>query len=94
MFFLTILAETFFDSLDEVIEHPPEFFALLGRTVPASGTFFMSYVMLLALASFPGELARLGPLILQWLQFKRGLALDTEKMRVMEPGHIDYGKSV
>eukprot|EP00035_Acanthoeca_spectabilis_P009999 m.176273 g.176273 ORF g.176273 m.176273 type:complete len:825 (+) comp14895_c0_seq19:3120-5594(+) len=92
VFFLTILAETFFDSLDEVIEHPPEFFALLGRTVPASGTFFMSYVMLLALASFPGELARLGPLILQWLQFKRGLALDTEKMRVMEPGHIDYGK--
>jgi hypothetical protein len=48
-------------------------------------------VLLQALGPLSSELARLGPLIIQWLQFKRGVTVDTERMRIMEPGSIDFG---
>eukprot|EP00038_Savillea_parva_P022804 m.38680 g.38680 ORF g.38680 m.38680 type:complete len:810 (+) comp5690_c0_seq2:75-2504(+) len=90
VFFLTMLASAIFDALDTVLADPTKIFSILGETVPGAGNFFIAYVMLQALGAFPGELARVAPLILQKF-FLRNCALDTERMRIMEPGTIDYG---
>lgn len=91
VFFLTTLASAIFSSLNDITNQPLSIFSLLGETVPGAGTFFLSYVLLQGLGRFPAQLARLGPLVLsKW--FLRKEELDSEKIRAMEPGMMDYGE--
>lgn len=90
VFFLTMLSSAIFASLDVVLADPTQIFSILGETVPGAGNFFIAYVVLQAFGKFPGELARIVPLILQKF-FLRSVALDTERMKIMEPGTMDYG---
>mmetsp|Transcript_20394 Transcript_20394/g.52998 ORF Transcript_20394/g.52998 Transcript_20394/m.52998 type:complete len:803 (+) Transcript_20394:300-2708(+) len=93
VFFLTMLASAIFDSLNEVIDKPAAIFTILGGTVPGAGDFFIAYVLLQGLGKFSFELVRIVPLILSKF-FLRSAVLDTERMKIMEPGSIDYGKQL
>lgn len=88
-----MLASAIFASLDGVLSKPLSIFSLLGQTIPGVGSFFVSYVLLQAFGKFPGELARVGPLLMTTLKLRSpSITIDTERMKVLEPGSIDYGK--
>jgi hypothetical protein len=58
--------------------------------VPASGGFFLAYVLLQMLGRFPMELANPGALAMQTL-FLSVEKIDTQRMEIMEPITMDYG---
>jgi hypothetical protein len=62
----------------DLADHPSEIVNLFATTLPAQSTFFMTYIALGALNVLPGELLRLGSLVVttikkKWLQTSRGL---------------------
>jgi len=62
----------------DLADHPSEIVNLFATTLPAQSTFFMTYIAFGALNALPGELLRLGSLVVttikkKWLQTNRGL---------------------
>eukprot|EP00048_Salpingoeca_helianthica_P006629 m.100846 g.100846 ORF g.100846 m.100846 type:complete len:737 (+) comp14077_c1_seq2:85-2295(+) len=91
--FISLISGTVFDAVFEIIDHPASIITLLGQSVPQTGLFFTSYVMLHAFVSFPADLCNFGPLfVLGWgLLFAR---TPREKAHAKKPLESSYAARV
>ena len=65
--FITVTAGSILDSLGEIVEHPGNMLAILGKSLPNVVGYFATFIMTKILAGLPLILLRFGPLI--WLVF-------------------------
>ncbi|EWM27857.1 early-responsive to dehydration 4 [Nannochloropsis gaditana] len=77
IFLAYTIAGSFLSKIQQVIdlaENPSQVSNLFATTLPAQSTFFMTYIALAALSGLPGELSRLGALVMISLKkrFSRG----------------------
>jgi hypothetical protein len=61
--FITVTAGSILDSLGEIVEHPGNMLAILGKSLPNVVGYFATFIMTKILAGLPLILLRLGPLI-------------------------------
>eukprot|EP00051_Salpingoeca_urceolata_P024318 m.425744 g.425744 ORF g.425744 m.425744 type:complete len:717 (+) comp20220_c0_seq3:144-2294(+) len=92
VFVVSLLAGSVFDQLDPIIEDPSSIISLLGNSVPTTGIFFTTYVMILALSQFPMALLRVGPLIVSWIKLKWLAKTRREQEAAWYPGPYDVGR--
>ncbi len=63
IFLGSIVASGIFNILPQIAANPTNIVTLLAETLPRQVTFFISYVMVLALSGFGGSLLRIGSLV-------------------------------
>jgi hypothetical protein len=61
--FITVTAGSILDSLGEIVEHPGNMLAILGKSLPNVVGYFATFIMTKILAGLPLILLRFGPLI-------------------------------
>jgi len=60
--FITVTAGSILDSLGEIVEHPGNMLAILGKSLPNVVGYFATFIMTKILAGLPLILLRFGPL--------------------------------
>ncbi len=60
--FITVTAGSILDSLGEIVEHPGNILAILGKSLPNVVGYFATFIMTKILAGLPMILLRFGPL--------------------------------
>eukprot|EP00986_Skeletonema_menzelii_P004681 scaffold1625_cov144-Skeletonema_menzelii.AAC.10 len=61
--YITVTAGSILDSLNEIIEHPTNILAILGKSLPNVVGYFATFVMTKLLVGLPMILMRFGPLL-------------------------------
>ena len=61
--FITVTAGSILDSLGEIVEHPSNILAILGKSLPNVVGYFATFIMTKILAGLPMILLRIGPLL-------------------------------
>eukprot|EP00050_Salpingoeca_kvevrii_P022373 m.125414 g.125414 ORF g.125414 m.125414 type:complete len:394 (-) comp9690_c0_seq2:363-1544(-) len=91
VFFVSLIAGSALANIKSMVEDTSSILPLLGNAIPATGNFFINYVMLEALSVFPLELLQLGPLIVSWFKLKYLAKTEREREEAEDPGPYDYG---
>lgn len=60
--FITVTAGSILDSLGEIVEHPSNILAILGKSLPNVVGYFATFIMTKILAGLPMIMLRFGPL--------------------------------
>lgn len=71
VFLVTVLASSLFSSLESLLANPGSALDLFGISIPASSTFFLNYILLLALVSPALELLQIARLVVPMLGFAK-----------------------
>lgn len=90
-FFVVALAGAVFAKIMEIVERPGSVFDLLGQSIPAVSTFFISYVAMRALIALPMELLR-GPFFMLSIIWKRRAVTKDELCEADEPTTPRFGE--
>jgi hypothetical protein len=61
--YITVTAGSILDSLNEIIEHPTNMLAILGKSLPNVTGYFATFIMTKLLVGLPMIMMRLGPLL-------------------------------
>eukprot|EP00051_Salpingoeca_urceolata_P007129 m.94605 g.94605 ORF g.94605 m.94605 type:complete len:926 (+) comp15127_c0_seq3:258-3035(+) len=93
VFLVSLLAGAVFAQLDAIINSSGvgAYLDIFGAAVPATGTFFINYVLLLAFSGFPIQMLRIAPLIISWIKLKWLAKTKREREAAVAPGAYDYG---
>ena len=58
IFFVTVVAGSFFDTASKIVENPRKAFELLGLSMPKQSAFFTNYILLKTFIGLGAELTR------------------------------------
>ncbi|XP_008784823.2 CSC1-like protein ERD4 [Phoenix dactylifera] len=83
-----------FSSLKTIIDHPKQIVSMLGTSLPASATFFLTFVALKFFVGYGLELSRLVPLIIFHLKRKFLCKTEAEVKEAWAPGDFGYATRV
>ncbi|TPX68343.1 hypothetical protein SpCBS45565_g03155 [Spizellomyces sp. 'palustris'] len=67
---IVTISGSVFQAIQTIIDNPPKVFEILARSIPGVSTFFVNYVILLALSGPAGELLQIANLILKPLKLR------------------------
>lgn len=91
VFFVSIIAGSLLSGITQIIEQPTEIINMLGTSIPKTGTFFTTFVMLRSLTLFPLQLLRIGPLVVSTIKLKWLAITPRERKAARSPGAMDVG---
>ena len=63
VFFVTVIAGSFFDAAAKIVDNPQKAFELLGMAIPKQSAFFTNYILLKTFIGLGAELVRIVPLL-------------------------------
>jgi hypothetical protein len=90
-FLLTVFASSVFDELDNMISYPTEIPTLLARSLPASSTVFINYIMLRALNANMFEMLDVPRMVLAKILLMFA-STPTECLAAWYPDPFKYGR--
>ncbi|XP_051128196.1 CSC1-like protein ERD4 [Andrographis paniculata] len=88
------LGSALFDSFKEILNDPKSIPELLGRSLPRSATFFLTFVALKFFVSYGLELSRIVPLIIFHLKKKYLCKTVAEEIEAWAPGDLGYATRI
>lgn len=94
---MTLTAGSLLDSLAEILDHPSNAFALLGKSVPTVVGYFVLFVVTKLLAGLPFVLLRVDVLLgnmVAGLFCNRKFMTQREMDEAQKPGPLDIGREV
>lgn len=94
VFIVYTLGQTLFSSLTTIINHPSEIVNMLGKSLPGSATFFLTFVALKFFVGYGLELSRLVPLIIFHLKRKYLCKTEDDVKAAWYPGDLGYNTRV
>ncbi|XP_019190575.1 PREDICTED: CSC1-like protein ERD4 [Ipomoea nil] len=83
------VGSTLFDTLKS-LQHKSSIVSLLGKSLPGSATFFLTYVAMKFFVGYGLELSRIVPLIMFHLKRKYMCETDAELKEAWSPGDLGY----
>lgn len=89
----TIVAGSFFNQLQQFIDDPSSAVTILATAAPQTALFFMTYIMLQALAKTPLSLMRLVSLVIFWIKSKLA-GTERAKERCWKNQEMKYGTMI
>ncbi|KAJ3052758.1 hypothetical protein HK097_005714 [Rhizophlyctis rosea] len=88
------IASSVFKTLDTIINNPPEIVRTLGAKIPTISSFFVNYVMLLALSGPASELLQVGQLVLKPLMLRFLTKTPREVLEKSQPPTFEIGRTL
>lgn len=90
VFLISTISGSITSSISKIISDWQSVFSLLATALPSQASFYIQYIMLGALGSFPSELAQLQKHAITWFKVKYRCKTENEVKGAVDPGDIDY----
>lgn len=91
-FIMSLISNSIFAVLSDILEDPGALFNLLGQSVPMVSTFFGTYILLVGLVGFPIRLLQLQSLIFKNFQKNFNSLTRRDIKKVEKPPCLNYGE--
>ncbi|KAJ3043131.1 hypothetical protein HDV00_005746 [Rhizophlyctis rosea] len=92
--FIVTIAGSIFRVLNTIINNPPEIVEMLATSIPTISSFFVNYVMLLALSGPASELLQVGNLILKPLMLRFLAKTPRQVLEKRRPPIFEIGRTL
>ena len=91
VFFVSLISGSFFNEAKALVDDPARIIELLAESVPTTGNFFISYVIL-SIAQWAGSLSLVGRLIVSEVKLRFLAKTPRDVEDVKKPMMYDYGR--
>ena len=85
------VATSIFNQLQQLLDDPGSIVTLLGQSIPATATFFITYLLFQIFSSYPMQLLNPGRLIVGWLKKRFTIKVPRDIVNVEAAPAQDYG---
>mmetsp|Transcript_23297 Transcript_23297/g.56492 ORF Transcript_23297/g.56492 Transcript_23297/m.56492 type:complete len:746 (+) Transcript_23297:57-2294(+) len=90
IYFVTLLASSIFNTIQDIVDDPTSIFQLLGEAIPGVAIEMIQYMLLQGLGVNAGKIVRIAGLALT-IFFSKMAVVEYQKEKVMKPPKFKYG---
>ena len=85
------VATSIFNQLEQILNDPSGIVTLLGQSIPATATFFITYLLFQTFSSYPMQLLNPGRLVVSWLKKRFTVKVARDVVKIEAAPAQDYG---